>query len=220
MTKHTYPRFSAREKNKNLMKILIATESFQDEVKSVRGLFKIPEKGLQKETEYKDWLSSVCRNMELDRHGRTRIHIYVIILNEIAKDYNLPENFVWHMREYIETGNISYPLNNFDVTPSSSRFQSPSSHTYTKLSQKEKKDLLDELARFEEPLPSIMNTKHADRMLKSEMMYKERDEVNIADEDYDLTLKEMVSIERMNVDKVYEDKRMLDDYRKKQFGKI
>lgn len=220
MTKHTYPRFSAREKNKNLMKILIATESFQDDVKSVRGLFKIPEKGLQKETEYKDWLSSICRNMELDRHGRTRIHIYVIILNEIAKDYNLPENFVGHMREYIETGNISYPLNNFDITPSSSRFQTPSSHVYAKLSQKENDDFLDELAQFKETLPSIMNTKHADRMLKSEMMYKERDEVNIADEDYDLTLKEMVSAERMTVDKVYEDKRMLDDYRKKQFGKI
>lgn len=219
MTKHTYLRFSAREKNKNLMKILISTESFQDEVRSVRELFKIPKNGLR-EDDYKDWLSSTCQNMELDARGRTRIHIYVIILNEIAKDYNLPENFVGHMREYIETGNISYPLNNFDVTPSFSRFQSPSSQIYTKLSQKEKQDFLNELTRFEEPLPSIMNTKHADRMLKSEMMYKERDEVNLADEGYDLTLKEMVSTKRMIVDKVYEDKRMLDDYCKKQFGKI
>lgn len=220
MTKHTYPRFSAREKNKNLMRLLVSTSSFQDEVEAFRKLFKVPKNNVS-EKEYFKWLSGICNDLELDEQSSTYIPRYVVALNNIVRGYNLPKHFINHVREYVETGNISYPLNNFSVTPSLPTDEEPRLKKYAKLSKKEEEDYVKEQSRFEGILPTIMSVRNLDEMLESEKLYKECEEYNKSDtKEYNLTLKEMLSGGKTKVKKVYENKRMLNDHRKKQFGKI
>lgn len=220
MTKHTYPRFSARENNRNLMKLLVTSQSFQEEIEVFRKLFKVPKHNTP-EDEYFKWLSHICNDIEQDEQSGTYIPRYVVALNNIVRGYNLPEHFLNHVREYIETGNISYPLNNFGVTPSLSDSEGPHPKMYANLSKKEDDDFLKEFSRFKGKLPTIVSVRNLDEMLESEKFYKECEEYNKSDDkEYNLTLKERLSGGKTKVKKVYEDKRMLADHRKKQFGKI
>ena len=219
MTKQFKHNFSAKEKNKNLMKLFTTSQSFQKEVEAFRKLFKVPKKDVS-EKEYSKWLSWIYNDMELNEQSGAHMPKYITALNNLVRGHNLPENFFKHVREYIETGEISYPLNNFSVTPSWPNSQSVNVSTHVKLSQKEEKDLLEEMKHMGKHLPKISSIRNLDGMLQSEKLYKECEDYNNSDnKEYDLTVKELLSTGKTKAKKVYEDKRMLDDYRKKQFGK-
>lgn len=199
MTKHTYPRFSTREKNKNFMRLLISDPQFQKEVVTIRKLPSPYSKGVKDED----------------------VLPFVKAVSNLCDSFNIPMNCRSNIQEYILTGEMSFPLNNFAVTPSWPDFKSVDSKTYTKLSQKEQVAFLKEIKRLGKKLPAISTIRNLEEMFESEKLYKECEEYNKSDnKEYNLTLKERLSGGKTKVKKVYEDKRMLADHRKKQFGKI
>jgi len=200
MTEHKYPRFSAREKNKNFMRLIISDPRFQKEVEIIRKMPSPYSKGAKD----KDVL------------------LFVKATSNLYDSFNIPMNCRSNIQEYILTGEVSFPLNNFAVSPSWPDFQSVSSKTYTKLSQKEQVAFLKEIKRFGNNLPTISIIRNLEEMLESEKIYKECEEYNKSDDnEYNLTIKELLlARNKTEVKKVYEDKRMLANHRKKQFGKI
>lgn len=200
MTEHKYPRFSAREKNKNFMRLLISDPQFQKEVVVIRKMPSPYSKGVKDE----DVMS------------------FVKAVSNLCDSFNIPMNCHSNIQEYILTGEVSFPLNNFAVSPSWPDFKSVNSKTYTRLSQKEQVAFLKEIKRFGNNLPTISIIRNLEEMFESEKLYKECEEYNKSeDSEYNLTIKELLlARNKTKVKKVYEDKRMLDDHRKKQFGKI
>jgi len=219
-TKHV-PQFSARKKNKDYMRLLHSIASFQDEVRTLRKQFGIKDGGNIKPREQELWIANLWNNStkptaKRDSEGNTVAQLYVAALNHFARSFSVPENFIRYIQRYVEEGIISYPLNNFDVTPSGTQprllIQS-----YAKLSQKEGADLLAEIKRMGKHLPLFGTIKDIETLLESEKLYEERAKYNKSStREYKLTVKEM---SKGTTKQTYENMRMLNDHRKKRFGK-
>ncbi len=208
------PRFSARKKNKDLMALLLSTESFQKEVKEFRIKFNIVKDGNSAKGEQERWVAQMI----------PRVHEYLKELEQLIRSYNrLPKHFDRHVRDYIEQGLISWPVNNFDIIPPRYADQVSSPNTYAQLTQKEGEDLLAELKRTGEGLPCVGPIKNLDELLRSEWIYSDCKAYNQNKlREYRATVREYAESaeEEMSPRVLYEHKRMLDEHRKTKLGKI
>lgn len=207
------PRFSARKKNKDLMKLLLSTDSFQKEVKEFRTKFEIDEGGNRAKGKQWEWEARMVMGMPE----------YFPELNKLIRSYHLPEHFDRNVRIYIEQGFVSFPIDNFTITPSGFPTYSLKLNTYAKLSNKERQDAFDMMDRMGEHLPSVGTIKNLDELLKSERIYEDCEAYNKSElREYRATVKEYAeSAEEVRSPKtLYEHKRMLDEHRKTKFGKM
>lgn len=206
MKKVYKPRFSARKKNRDHMMLLLSMDTFQKEVAEFRDYIGIKPKG-NKSDEQEKWLASIA----------WQINEYVRAVNTLIRSYQLPEHYHRHVRDYIETGLVSWPVNNFTVIPAGYAEQAAVVKVSTDLTQDEAEDVSAELKHLGGGLPSYGTIKNLDEMLKSEELYKVRDEFNQNDRrEYVLTVKEQ---DKWGADQHYEHKRTLDEQRMKRFGK-
>lgn len=91
MNTQTSPRFSARKKNKDLMSLLLSTDSFKKEVKAFRAKFNISENGNKADGAQEKWVV----------HMLPRKVEYFAELSELIRSYHrLPQNFDRHVRDY------------------------------------------------------------------------------------------------------------------------
>lgn len=188
------------------MMLLLSMDSFQKEVAEFRDHVGI-KLGGNKGAEQEKWLSSIA----------PQINAYLEVVSAFIRIYHLPENYHRHVRTYIEMGIISWPVNNFAVIPAGYGNQVVQPLVYAKLNKSEAQDLVAEISRFSNDLPSFGTIKNLDQMLASEELYKVRDELNQSnDREYLLTVKEQ---DKWGAKQHYEHKRTLDEQRKKRFGK-
>lgn len=203
------------------MTLLLSDASFKNEVLTLRKRFGIKEAGNIKPQEQELWLANLYNNSmkpaaKRDSEGNTAAQLYVAALNRLVRSFSVPWNFISHIKIYVEQGIVSFPLNNFNVTPSVSPPQL-SMQSYAKLSQKEGADLLAEIKRVGKHLPLFGTIKDIETLLESEKLYEERAKYNKSStREYKLTVKE---ISKGAAKQTYEHMRMLSDHRKKRFGK-
>lgn len=196
------------------MVLLLSTDSFKKEVKAFRAKFNIAEDGNKAKGAQEKWVV----------HMLPRRVEYFAELNELIHSYHLlPKHFDRHVRDYIEQGLISWPVNNFDVIPPRYADQVSSPNTYAQLTQKEGEDLLAELKRTGEGLPSVGTIKDLDELLKSEWIYEDCKAYNQSKlREYRATVREYAESaeEEMSHKALYEHKRMLDNHRRTKLGKM
>jgi hypothetical protein len=214
MNNQTLPRFSARKKNKDLMRLLLSTESFQKEVKEFRTKFEIAEDGNRAQGEQERWTAHII----------PRMNEYFAELEKLTRSYrHLPKHFDRHVRQYIEQGFVSWPANNFDITPVGWPAHSLKLNVHAKLPNKEREDAFEMLDRMGEHLPSVGTIKNLDELLKSERIYDDCEAYNQSkDREYRATVREYAESaeEETSTKALYEHKRMLDEHRKTKLGKM
>jgi len=194
------------------MTLLLSTDSFRKEVKEFRTKFEIAEDGNRARGEQERWLSHMIPI-------RT---IYFEELKELTRSYRLPKHFNRHVRDYIEQGLVSWPVNNFDIIPPGFPDQESKPTIYTQLTQKEQEDLLAEIKHTGEHLPSVGTIKNLDQLLESERIYEDCKAYNQSKfREYRATVREYAESaeEETSTKALYEHKRMLDEHRKVKFGK-
>ena len=186
--------------------LLLSMDTFQKEVEEFRDYIGIKPGG-NKNAEQEKWLTSIA----------WQINEYVRAVNTLIRSYQLPEHYHRHVRDYIETALVSWPVNNFTVIPAGYPDQVAIAKAYTDLSQDEAADMVAEMKHLGKNLPTFGTFKDLDEMLASEKLYKVRDEFNQSkNPEYLLTVKEQ---DKWGAGQHYEHKRTLDEQRTKRFGK-
>ncbi len=201
------PRFSARKKNLDHMFLLETMIPFKAEVEALRDKFGIMENGRNIPGSHAKWMD----------HVAPRIQEYIRAVNALVEKYNLPQNFAPYVKRYVEEGLRGAPLNNFDITPVGYPAKALSVNVYTKLTQKELEDMIVEIKRMNEALPSFGAIKNIEELAETEYYYEECESYNRSElREYTLTIKEQ---DKRNADRHYENMRTLRKKREERFGK-
>lgn len=204
MNTHKMPRFSAHQKNKNNLLLIVSGPIFKKEVEAIREKFSISKKegsekwGYEKLLPFKESLLKLCRS------------------------FKLPKNYDHYVERHILFGEVNAPLNNFDICPSPDSLipdeaRYISINVYAKLTDIELEDLKKEVKTMGKMLPSLRPIKNIEEKIESEKLFVDRDDFNAKpDREYVLTIAEMS--DEGQVKQVYEHKRELKELREK-FGK-
>ncbi len=224
------------QRNLSIMKLLVSTEEFQIIIDEVREYLGIPVDGLETNEECEKWVDEMSKSsdkMILEiKNGNSQYSVTDIPwtyfshkTREIALRFNLPANFINHIRDYLLLNKITAPTNNFTVTDPFPKDmdQKPRSlrvNIYHQLTDDDLTDLkyfVNNLCKLEKA-PKLRN-------IDRDILYEEtRGDLERLDEvenkEYKMTINEATrELEgHPDVKKTYDSKRALDRARQKIFG--
>lgn len=130
-------------------------------------------------------------------HAKIPINFFTYRVEFLIDKYNLPLNFRDTIRNYIIDNSLRIPVQNFSKgsyqageKPSDSEYLPIK--IYTKLTEKEFKDLKEFIKRKSKHLPKYQKLKNIDRDLKIKKWYENKEKIDLVNqENYKMTNKEI-----------------------------
>lgn len=231
----TEKRSKTHQRNLSIMKLLVSTEEFQIIIDEVREYLGIPVDGLETNEECEKWIDEMSKSsdkMILEiKSGNSQYSAIDIPwkyfshkTREIALKFNLPANFVDHIRDYLLFNKITAPTNNFAVIDPFPKDidQKPRSlrvdiyHQLTDDDLSDLKHFVNNLCKLEKA-PKLRNI---DRDILYEETREDLERFNEVEyKEYKMTISEAAFElkDQPSVKKVYDSHRSLDRARKKVF---